>query len=86
MCGLFFMEVMMKPSPVQFTRVRRCSYCGSRAHAVQFCPKTHAGMVRIEQRAAMSRQQKEMEGNGNAAKNTQVLPRSRVWVSTTGKK
>lgn len=58
---------------------RRCSYCGSRAHAVQFCPKTHAGMVRIEQRAAMSRQQKEMEGNGNAAKNTEVVPSSRVW-------
>ncbi|AIJ07320.1 hypothetical protein [Edwardsiella anguillarum] len=36
-------------------------------------------MVRIEQRAAVLRQQKEIEGNGNATKNTEVVPRSRVW-------
>ncbi|AKR78017.1 MULTISPECIES: hypothetical protein [Edwardsiella] len=61
---------MKKPSPFQFTRGRRCSYCGSRTHIVQFCPKTHAGMVRIEQRAAMLRQKKEMEVRGNTAAET----------------
>lgn len=66
MCGLFH-GVCMKPSPFQFKQARRCGYCGSRTHIVQFCPKTHAGIVRIEQRAAMLRQQKEMEVSANTA-------------------
>ncbi|KAB0584046.1 hypothetical protein F7P84_20345 [Edwardsiella anguillarum] len=69
---------MKKNYRLQITN-RRCTYCGSRTHIVQFCQKTHAGMVRIEQRAAVLRQQKEIEGNGNATKNTEVVPRSRVW-------
>lgn len=48
----------MKRPPFIRRPMKRCSYCGSRTHIVQFCPKTHAGMVRIEQRAAeLARQQ-----------------------------
>lgn len=47
----FFLEVCMKsPSPFQFPRGRRCSYCGSRTHIVQYCPKTYAGRSNIESR------------------------------------
>ncbi|ADM43374.1 hypothetical protein ETAF_ple058 (plasmid) [Edwardsiella tarda FL6-60] len=40
----------MTSSPFQFTRGRRCSYCGSLTHIVQFCPKTYAGRSNIESR------------------------------------
>lgn len=50
----FFLEVTMKRS--SFTQhPRRCSYCGSLTHIVQFCPKTYAGRSNIESRERVKR-------------------------------
>ncbi|WP_370552986.1 hypothetical protein [Edwardsiella tarda] len=68
----------MKPSLFQLTRARRCSYCGSQSHCTQYCPKTSAGRTSIALRDLVQ-QQKGTEVKSNAAKNTEVVPRSRVW-------
>ncbi|AGH74479.1 hypothetical protein ETAC_11790 [Edwardsiella piscicida C07-087] len=34
---------------------KRCSYCGSLTHIVQFCPKTYAGRSNIESRERVKR-------------------------------
>ncbi|MGY0151864.1 hypothetical protein ACVQ8M_05120 [Edwardsiella tarda] len=64
--------------PFQLTRSRRCGYCGSLSHCTQYCPKTSAGRTNIALRDLVQ-QQKGTEVKSNAAKNTEVVPSSRVW-------